>query len=71
MNKEELIFELIFSEKNEFSVEVSKYIVDIYKYEDFTNEIKDILVKSKVVLVSENINVGKKGDIRWEIKIKK
>ena len=52
-------------------MEVSKYIQAIYKYEDFTNEIKAILVKSKVVLVSENINVGKKGSIIWEIKIKK
>jgi len=71
MTKEELIYELIFSENNEFSVEVCKYIEDIYKYEDFTDEIKKILVKSKVLLVSENINITSKGNIIWEIKIKK
>ena len=71
MTKDNLIYRLIFSEESEFSIEVSKYIKDIYKYEDFTNEIKDILVKSKVIIVSENINVSKKGSIMWEIKIKK
>jgi hypothetical protein len=71
MKKEDLIYDLIFSEKSEFSVEVSKYIEDIYKYEDFIKEIKDILVKSKVVLVSEEIKVGDKGNINWIIKIKK
>jgi len=71
MSKDELIYDLIFSEKKEFSVEVSKYIIDIYKYEDFTKEIKDILLKSKVILVSEKINVDNNGDINWVIKIKK
>ena len=71
MTKDELIYELIFSKKSEYSIEVSKYIKDIYKYEDFTNEIKDILIKSKVTLLSENINVSNKGSIIWEIKINK
>ena len=71
MTKDELIYELIFSNKSEYSIEVSKYIKDIYKYEDFTNEIKEVLIKSKVTLLSENINVSNKGSIIWEIKINK
>lgn len=71
MTKDELIYELIFSKKSEYSIEVSKYIKDIYKYEDFTNEIKEVLIKSKVTLLSENINVSNKGSIIWEIKINK
>ena len=37
--KDSLIYDLIFSEKTEFKINVADYVQDIYKYEDFINEI--------------------------------
>jgi dihydroneopterin aldolase len=71
MKKEELIYNLIFSIDSEFTINLNKYIVDLYDYEDFIKEIKDILIKSKVLLIEDDINVNEKGNIIWNIKIKK
>ena len=47
-NKEDLIYDLIFSEKSEFDINISEYIGNIYKYESFIKEIKEVL-ESKFV----------------------
>ena len=50
-NLDDLIYDLIFSEKSDFEINISDYIDNIYKYETFIREIKDILKKSKVSLI--------------------
>jgi hypothetical protein len=44
-NKDELIYDLIFSEKFDYEIDMSNYIEDIYKYEEFITEIKRVLKK--------------------------
>ncbi len=66
--KEELIFELIFSDQVEFTIDISDYIVNIYKYEEFILEIKKILKKSKVSIIDSNITTDIKTVI-WELKV--
>ena len=70
MNKEELIYDLIFSENTDYTIDVSAYIEDIYKYDGFISDIKKILKKSKVQIVKEKVNLETKMVI-WEIKVKK
>ena len=45
--KEDLIYDLIFSEQLDYVIDVGEYITDIYKYDEFVDEIKQILKKSK------------------------
>lgn len=69
--KDELLFDLIFGKKSDFVINISEYLdKDIYKYDRFINEVKSILDKSSVTLVSENFDLNKKGPI-WTIKVKK
>lgn len=73
-SKEDLIYNLIFSLDKEFEIDISSYIKKVYKYEDFISEIKTILFKSKVMLVSEEIELVNKNikvQIIWRIKVKK
>jgi len=69
-NREDLIYELIFSEKNVFNLNVADYIEDIYKYSDFITEIKSVLKKSKVEIVKSDILVDSK-TVTWELKVNK
>lgn len=71
MEKEnELIYDLIFSEKESFKIDISEYILDIYQYEDFIDKIKKILKKSKVkIIISETLMSSK--TVIWELKVKK
>lgn len=71
MEKEnELIYDLIFSEKESFKIDISEYISDIYQYEDFIDKIKKILKKSKVkIIISETLMSSK--TVIWELKVKK
>jgi hypothetical protein len=69
-NKEELIYDLIFSQNYEYSINVSEYIEDIYKYDRFINDIKNVLKKSKVSIISENLDL-KTEIIIWKLKVKK
>ena len=68
--KDELIYDLIFSQDESFVIDVSEYITDIYQYDDFINEIKFILKKAKVKLISNSIDVDSKTVI-WRLKVKK
>jgi serine/threonine protein phosphatase PrpC len=68
--QDELIFKLIFSKEKDFIILVSDYIGDIYRYDYFIKEIKDILKKSKVMVVKENIEVSLH-EVKWKLKVKK
>jgi hypothetical protein len=69
-SKDKLIYDLIFSPEVDFSIDISKYITDIYKYDKFIDEIKKILKKSKVTIIKEKVNLDTNVVI-WEIKVKK
>jgi hypothetical protein len=69
-NKDELVYDLIFSEKNNYIIDVGEYIVDIYKYDEFIDDIKQILHKSKVIIVNNSIDVDSK-TVTWKLKVKK
>jgi hypothetical protein len=68
--KENLIYDLLFSEKEDFKIEISDFIEDIYKYDRFVDEMKKILKKSKVSIQKERINI-KQSSVIWEIKVKR
>ena len=71
MKKEDdLIYDLIFSEKESYKIDISDYIVDIYTYEEFIEKIKKILKKSKVKVISSSTLMSSKTVI-WELKVKK
>jgi hypothetical protein len=67
-NKEDLIYDLIFSEKEEYKIDISNYIEDIYQYEDFVSEIKKVLKKSKVKIIKSQIKTDPKTAV-WELKV--
>lgn len=69
-NKEELIYNLIFSEKFEFKIDIADYVDDIYQYDDFVEEMKIILKKSKVKILKSIVSVDSKTAI-WYLKVKK
>ena len=64
------VYDLIFSEKSEFVINISDYIKDIYKYDEFIDEIKQILIKSKVTIASNSIDVDN-NTVTWKLKVKK
>ena len=68
--KDELIYDLIFSENWNYSIDISDYIKNIYEYESFVDEIKEILKKSKVKIMKSALVVDSKTAI-WELKVKK
>jgi dihydroneopterin aldolase len=68
--EDDLIYDLIFSEKESYKIDISDYIVDIYTYEEFIEKIKKILKKSKVKIISSNTLMSSKTVI-WELKVKK
>jgi hypothetical protein len=68
--KDDLIYDLIFSEKEDFIIDIGNYIPDIYKYGDFVDEIKDILRKSKVSIITNSVDVDSKTVI-WKLKVRK
>jgi len=69
-NKNVLIYELIFTEMEEFNIDISKYISNIYDYEEFISDIKKILKQSKVKIVNSTVNLDSKTVI-WELKVSK
>jgi hypothetical protein len=68
--KDDLVYNLIFSKQVDFSIIVTDYIKDIYKYDDFILEIKKILKKSKVPIVKETIEVTY-DYVKWNLKVNK
>ena len=68
--KEDLIYDLIFSESVDYEIDVSEYINDIYKHDEFVTEIKRVLKKSKVSVLHSSIEVDSK-TVLWKLKVKK
>jgi hypothetical protein len=69
-NEDDLIYDLIFSEKTNFRIDISDYISDIYQYEDFIEKIRKILKRAKVrVVISDTLMSSK--TVVWQIKVKK
>jgi predicted aldo/keto reductase-like oxidoreductase len=69
-SKEDLIYDLIFSDTIEYKIDISEYIEDVYKYDRFIEEIKNVLKKSKVSVVKEKVDLDTKSAI-WNLKVKK
>lgn len=69
-SKNDLIYDLIFSTDSLFIIDLSDYVEDIYLYDDFVDEIKIILKKSKVTVAKSTIKIDSKTAI-WELKVKK
>lgn len=69
-DKDELIYDLIFSSRNEFIIDIGEYIQDLYKFDEFVSEIKEILKRSKVSIVKNSVDVDSKSVI-WKLKVKK
>lgn len=69
-NKDDLLYDLIFGEKDEYEINLSDYLEELYKYDRFIDEIKSILKKSKVTIVKEKLELDAKGPI-WILKVKK
>lgn len=70
MKQDDLIYELIFSEENDFEIIVSDYIDDIYKYDRFIKKLKNVLKKSNVEILKESIEVSI-NQVKWNLKVKK
>ena len=68
--KDELIYDLIFSENLEYRIDIADYVDDIYRYEEFVADIKKVLKKSKVYIAKSSVLVDSKTAI-WELKVKK
>ena len=68
--KDSLIYDLIFSEGEDFVINVGEYIADIYKYDEFIDDIKEILRRSKVSLITNSVEVDSKG-VLWKLKVRK
>jgi hypothetical protein len=69
-DKEKLIYDLIFSENSDYNINISEYIEDIYKYDKFIEDIKNVLRKSKVSVIKETIDLEKE-NVFWNLKVKK
>lgn len=68
--KDDLIYDLIFSESSDFTIDIGQYIADIYKYDEFVDEIKEVLRKSKVSIITNSIDVDSK-TVTWKLKVRK
>lgn len=67
-SKDYLIYNLIFSNTEYFIIDIADYISDIYQYESFISDIKKILKKSKVKVLSSNVMLDSK-TVTWELKV--
>lgn len=67
---DELIYDLIFSDNDDYTIDISEYIKDIYQYDTFMTDIRLILKKSKVTIVKSNVKLDSKTVI-WKLKVRK
>jgi hypothetical protein len=70
MSKDDLIYELIFGEKDEFLIDIGNYMENIYEYDEFIDDIKKILKMSRVKIVSNSVDVNSRS-VTWKLKLKK
>jgi hypothetical protein len=68
--EDQLIYDLIFSEKCDFKIDISDYVDDIYEYSEFVSKIKSILKKSKVMII-ENLIIRDSKTVIWNLKVRK
>lgn len=68
--KEDLIYDLIFSINEDYTIDVGEYIEDIYRYDEFVDDIKEVLRKSKVSILNHSIDVNSK-TVTWKLKVRK
>jgi len=69
-DRDDLIYDLIFSDKLQYKIDVSEYVSDIYKYEEFVTDIKKVLKKSKVSIIKSSVLLDSK-TATWDLKVKK
>lgn len=69
-NKDDLLYDLIFGQKEEYEINLSDYLEELYKYDRFVDEVKSILKKSKVSIIKERLDLSENGPI-WILKVKK
>jgi hypothetical protein len=69
-DKNNLIYDLIFSNDYSFNINLGDYVDDIYQYDELVESIKYILKKSGVIIVKSTIKVDSK-TAYWELKVKK
>ena len=65
-----LIYDLIFSDETYYLIDISNYIKDIYQYDTFISNIREVLKKSKVRIIKSDVKLDSKTVI-WELKVKK
>lgn len=70
MEKQKLIYDLIFSETTQFQINLTKYVDDVYHYDDFIEEIKLILKKAGVKVIESTVLVNSNSAL-WTLKVKK
>lgn len=70
MKKDDLLYDLIFSKQEEFIIDISDYIENIYEHKEFVDDIKKILKKSKVTIIKNNLILDSK-TATWKIKVKR
>jgi hypothetical protein len=67
---DDLIYDLIFSDETYYLIDISNYIKDIYQYDIFISNIREVLKKSKVSIIKSDVKLDSKTVI-WELKVKK
>ncbi len=67
---DDLIYDLIFSDETYYLIDISNYIKDIYQYDTFISNIREVLKKSKVRIIKSDVKLDNKTVI-WELKVKK
>jgi hypothetical protein len=67
---DDLIYDLIFSDETYYLIDISNYIKDIYQYDIFISNIREVLKKSKVRIIKSDVKLDSKTVI-WELKVKK
>ena len=65
-----LIYDLIFSEKNRFKIDIGDYIKDVYDHQDFVSNMRKVLKRAKVSIIDSEIIVDSKS-VMWLLKVKK
>jgi hypothetical protein len=68
--RDKLLYELIFSEEEDFVIDVSDYVEDLRTHMEFIGGIRDILRRSKVSIINHNVNVDS-NTVTWTLKVRK
>lgn len=69
-DRDELIYDLIFSDELDYKINIAEYVQNIYLYDDFIEDIKIVLKKSKVKVVKSVVEIDSKTAI-WKLKVRK